>query len=380
MDNIIFICPFNNKHSGRLLSLAPSSEVCSRYITEAIKRAGDYHVDTLSLAGSLKNYYTSSSVIIDEKETNHYFPSFSQRKSKLAIRVNQFILYLCIFNYLLFRTTRKDKIVIFHDYGFSHLYSLLRFFVPRSYFYLIGEIYNAVYDRGEAKIKREIRRLEGGAGYIYANDRMDKLFQFNKPYTVFYGAYTIDDREKIKKNDVVNIVYAGKISSGTINDAFIAADVAKYLPDNYKVYILGYGEDSDLRLLQTVCDEINRERQSMVVSYGGCLSGEEYDSFLNKCQYGLCTRALSNELSDYCFPSKVLVYMAHDMIPVCPKLSNLKNSKLAEGILFNNGIMTAENLANTIINSGEKFLAYNYKELLIKSDMCFLNGLNKLFN
>ena len=52
-------------------------------------------------------------------------------------------------------------------------------------------------------------------------------------------------------------------------------------------------------------EEVNRQMGFKIVSYDGCLSGNEYATFLAKCDIGICTRFLDDSMSNYTFPSKV---------------------------------------------------------------------------
>ena len=64
-----------------------------------------------------------------------------------------------------------------------------------------------------------------------------------------------DDTPKITYNQI-HILYAGKISTGIINDAFLALNVIKYLPENYRMHIAGYGTDSDILELKEKINEM----------------------------------------------------------------------------------------------------------------------------
>ena len=155
---------------------------------------------------------------------------------------------------------------------------------------------------------------------------MNKKFGFNKPFAVCYGNYDISpnyrDRKELKK-----LIYAGVLGKEG-SDVDLAIDVMQYLPDNYDLKIAGYGRHDEVIYIN---NKISDKRN---IEFVGFLSGEEYEDFLSKGDVGLCTRVLPNELSDYTFPSKVLVYLSHGLVPLCPSIDCLKKSSVSKTIIF----------------------------------------------
>ncbi len=378
-NHIVYLTSFNSSYSGRDLEISLAECTCSSYIISSFKKVG-FHVSVLSTGiAKHKGYNSIKEVEVDEKENQIFFPSFNRNKYYVTRVLGILFIYLNIFKWLLLNTNKEDIILIYHNSLLSHFYWIINKVLKRDFSLVVGEVYGAVYDKGDKVIKKEIGRICLADRFIFANDIMASKINREDDSIVCYGDTNFKGEQSIEERDrVKNVVYAGKIETGRVSDAFIAIETAKYLTDDYKVHIIGYGSDSDIALLKERISEINSERKTEIVSYDGCLNGEDLDAFLFKCKFGLCPRVLDNIASDYCFPSKTLVYMTHGIIPVCPHLDNLEKSKVAPGILFVDGEMNAGNMARTIMS--RQRLSFDYRQLLFEIDSKFCSDIKRMYN
>ena len=248
-----------------------------------------------SIFGGEETYCSALDLEIDENEQHLYLKSFRKSSSGFINRLNQFFLYFQILWRLARNTDKNSNILIYHDFGCSYFYSVIQKILKRRVSFIVAEIFSAVYDRGEKKITEEIARLSEGCNYIFINNVLPTKFPNDKPYLVCHGNYRYVTNKEIVTDEKIHVIYAGKISQGIINDAFIAADIARFLNKQYHVHILGYGTDRDIEALKVKINVINEERGIVAVSYDGCLLGIEYARFLAKCKIGLCTRTLKDE-------------------------------------------------------------------------------------
>ncbi len=379
MNKLYFVAPYVSEFAGRSLSCTPSSITYSNYFINSFSQLKDKELIVLSLCASKKRTYFSKKKVNLNNHTEVYFRSLSTGWGTLITRITQIWLYLQVFFYLFVHSKKQDTIVIYHDYGLSYFYRFFRFFLRSRIVYLVGEIFNAVYDRGESSINKECQRLINADAYIYVNDIMPRLFNNTKDFAVCYGNYSYCGRQKLK-DGTTHILFAGKISTGIINDAFIALDVIKYLPSDYFLHVAGYGEDKDIEELQRRVGVINSEAGIKRVTYEGNLSGREYEDLLAKCQIGLCTRTLRNELSNYCFPSKTMVYLTHNILPICPRIDILVSSRVSSQLAFVKGDLTPEGIANTILEENGRINGYNNKELLESIDKAFRDKIKNIIN
>lgn len=373
--NIFFITPYNSVLSERELSCTPSSINYASYIVEKLSQLEDTSIVILSTSFGIKNnYWFCKTVVNGNAYKEVYFSSVSSKLGKLAIRFNQCWIWLQILVFLIFKVGPNDKCVIYHDNAFSYIYNLYRKFIRCKMIGLVGELYSAVYDKGEKAIRDERNRLSCFDSYIFANHIMPTLLKYNKPYCVCYGNYKIDCEPKSQSN-IINVLYAGKISSKDINDAFVALNASKELPKGYFLHIAGYGDPSDIEMLKSQIEKINKKRH--IVKYEGNLSGQEYKKLLNNCHIGLCTRALRNELSNYCFPSKIMVYLTNNIVPVCPDIDTIRTCPFNEKLILCNEL-SPRSIKNAIINASSSIRDYSNESILLNMDNEFFTNLKKI--
>lgn len=349
-ERIYLFCEYNRIDSGRELVMPPAAITWVDYIVSAIKKTGR-SVTIVSISGGQgHSYLKRKRQVIDNQEDIVYLPAFDQKGNFLKLRFSQFIVYINVFLYIFFKTKKKSKLIIYHSYGFSLFINTIKWVFNRCYIYLVGEVFSAVYCKGKNAINNELSMLNGADGYIYVNNLLSKYIDDKRPCCVCHGSYALPTGYFTKINDSqTHIVYAGKISTKDITDAFVAVESAKYLNSMFRVHILGYGLQEDIDALQRKIDKINKEHGFQIISYDGCLSGPEYDEFLCKCDIGLCTRVLEEPNSSLCFPSKTVVYLTHGLTAICPDIPVLRESSLASFLAFIPSEFTAKDVAKAII-------------------------------
>lgn len=350
MSEVVYIlCQYDNGRSGRSLNSPPAGVSYVDYLVNAIKSTGRRVVIVSIAAGKDKSYFFSKNVVVDENERIIYLPTLKQR-GNFGLRIAQFFSYLHLLYFIAVKIGKKDKILLCHDRGISVFYKIVRGFIRRQYYYFIGEIFSAIYDKGECSIQSEIRSIQGVKGYILINNLMPKLLGNISNYCVCHGRYQLPKNAVHEFNDgLIHVVYAGKIDQKDVTDAFLAVQVAKFLDNRYRVHVLGYGIPKDIEALEQTIATINMKLQRNVVSYDGCLFGEEYEKFLLSCDVGLCTRVMEDYKASLCFPSKTIVYLAHGLNVVAPDMEVLKTSNISQYISYINGIQTPKKVAEAIM-------------------------------
>ncbi len=379
-EKVYLLCQYNKTESGRNLFAPLAAITWTDYIVHSLKDREKKVVIVSYSSGIGTSYLSHKTVKVDEKETIQFLPALNSKGNSIKLRISQLFSFFQIFLYVLIKTKRHDKVLLYHDYGFSRFTYFLRKIAKRDYIIILGELYSAVYDKGCERLAKEINSVEGAKGYIIANSMMLNYVKTIKKYCVSHGDYSYNGvlRTKRQANDPKRIVYAGKISKGEVNDAFIAAEIAKYVKGNFEFHILGYGTDDDINQLRVLIDAINTERGKDIVSYDGCLSGQEYDNFLSTCDIGLCTRTLEEPSCNLCFPSKTLVYLNHGLSVVCPDAEFIRKSKIASLVTCIKGEMTAENMASAL----DKMELENrdFSEEIKKIDSEFKSSLERMLD
>ena len=158
----------------------------------------------------------------------------------------------------------------------------------------VEEIYSDVM----AKKKKQNREKEdfmfsAASSYIFSTELLNReINSGNKPYVVCNGTYNTTQKlveEKIfDDKDKIHCVYAGTFDPRK-GGAAAAVAAAKFLPSDYHIHILGFGNDAETKAMKDLTSEISK-KSIATVTYDGLLSGEEYIRFIQSCDIGLSTQ------------------------------------------------------------------------------------------
>lgn len=300
------------------------------YIIRSLKR-NNISINVVCLGESKDGVNHSSKKIKVDSLEHDFFVGTT--KFKVFSRI---YLYLQIIYILLFRIKKTDTIIFYHSY---YLLFLFKFFKKIKKFNLIIEVeesYKAAWGNSDTEIYNEIKYLKGADAYIYVNDLLPDIIDNTKPYVVCYGDYEVKAILSNKKiNNTKKIVYAGLISDKDDSDIYLAVNAMKYLDGSYSLSILGYGSDFALKNLKQYIIENNLSNN---VVYEGFLKGDAYINFLKNCDFAINPRVLSDNLSDYTFPSKVLAYLSVGLPVVSTPIRCIEESQVSDLISFSESI------------------------------------------
>ena len=357
----------------------PSSNSKMDYIISVIRRL-NFNLTIFSLGFSKKktcSFRKKKTIGLNQKTDFVFVSTISLSWSFLSF-ISKIWLYFQVIYLLVFIIKRDDIVLVYHSYLLNKVVNFCRLFSNFKLIYEVEEIYQAAWQNSEKKIEQEIKALQKADGFILVNDIMAEKCNFNnKPFVVCYGSYMQKENFNILINDgKVNLVYAGFIG-GESSDVMLAIDTIDFLPDNYFLNVLGYGDEENIRMMNNKIDQINVGNGVEKVKYFGCLTGYEYDSFLTKCQIGLSTRVLIDQYSDFTFPSKVLVYLSNNIIPVSSKINCISKSEVTKSVVFYDE-NTPEAVAKSVLNINmDKYYSENI-DMINDLDSRFLDDFNKL--
>lgn len=343
----------------------------STYILNSLVEAG-YFVDVHSTAIAKGNGRIKKQKIQYDNYNINYMLSFG-RDNLLTKYISLLFIYLQIL-YLWFSSPREDDFLLYHSVQLTKLFHFLQRFSKRHRLFIeVEEVYSVVYQLNQDAISNELRSLRGFDGYIVVNENLQQLCGLDGKCVVCHGKYSplqTDDHRIDMEN--IKVLYAGELNE----DMWLAVEVAKLLPLNYHLIILGYGNETAINKLRGVCEA--GKNSHATIEYGGCLAGEEYDRFTRGCDVGLCTRVVDGESSLYAFPSKILAYLSSNIITVSTPLQSILSSKLSS-VVQTSSDFTAASIAKTLQNSIEKQSVVNYSMQLQSYHYQFVNELKSLF-
>ncbi len=329
----------DNVAENRNAVLAATNKVT--YICDAINRTG-IPVEIVSASTSRNpKGCKGKTVQVHEKTTLKLFSCMGNRGIFRKV-VGRTLFKLKLFLYLFFSIRKNEKVIVYHGMGYASLITLLRKLKKFHLILEVEEIYADVSGSAEER-KKEMKLFPMADAYIFPSKLMNDLINTQgKPYALICGTYQAEpEREGVKqKSDKIHCVYAG-IFDPRKGGGQIAAEVARHLPPEYHVHLLGFGTPEDIREIEKTVEEISR-LDRCTISFDGCLRGEEYIRFLQSCQIGLSTQNPNAAFNDTSFPSKILSYMANGLQVVTARIPVVAQSPVGKWMnYYENATMEA---------------------------------------
>ena len=298
---------------------------------------------------------------------------------KISTALSMFLAKVWLILYFLINIRRNDNVIVYHSTFYLNTLFWLKKIINFKLILEVEEVYSIVFSMDEKWKRRENRLITFADSYIFPNDLMyDYLGIKNKKQVVVYGSYLIEETDTISfefGDDKIHLVYAGSIDL-LRNAAHMAVESTKYLDENYKLHILGFGEDSIVKDLLQKIDE-NNEKSLCKISYEGVLTGDMYKKFISSCHIGLNTQVFGHDYMKFAFPSKVLSYLSMGLNVVSRDIKSVSNSKVNNLVTFYN-VDEPEKIAEAIRNS--KILSSDtIKKSIIELDQKFKREIKQLF-
>jgi glycosyltransferase involved in cell wall biosynthesis len=173
-----------------------------------------------------------------------------------------------------------------------------------------------------------------------------KINKNQRKSLVLHGTYKVNEKIAEESHDgKIHVLYAGIINSS--KGSSMAVEIASYLPECYRVHIIGYGRQDDIDALKVAIATSN-ENNSCKIVYDGVLLGEDYSRYLQRCDVGICSQDLNAKYNNSSFPSKILSYMANGLRVVSVDLEAVRTSKIGD-FLFFSASDSAEDIAKAIM-------------------------------
>lgn len=346
MKEVYYIGFYCGMNSGKrkLNNTNPAGTLKMQFIIRELKKLG-YKVTVVSIAPDVRDgFCTEEKIIVDSMETHIYLPSLMisykgrRHGTQFGIQVLK--------RYLKKNLKTDDIVVSYHSLGYSGILSELHKNIKFRWIPQIEEIY--CLSRGELKdkafLEKEVSMFADGDAYLFVNDLLPMKYSKGKPYAVSYGNYQVYSENKSPITDKINIVYTGIINDD--RGAFMILEAMRLLPSCYRLNVLGFGTDANMKRFLSRVDEINGVLGEKRICFYGTRSGEEYSRFLVQNQIGISLMDPSRDISSNAFPSKIMAYLGHALFVVSSKTESIQKSKVANMLFFCDN--TPESIADTI--------------------------------
>jgi len=267
-----------------------------------------------------------------------------------------------------------DTVIVYHSPALIKYIRRIRKKKKIRFILHMCEIYSDVTGDARAR-KKEIAFAEKADAYIFATDYLEKVVNIRAAaYTVCPGTYSYNRHFRKESSEKKHIVYAGTFDMKK-GGALKAIEIAPFLGYEYHIHIIGFGTERETEEIKQRISEIGKKSECFV-SYDGCLKGEEYERFLQKCDIGLSTQLPDAEFSKSSFPSKILTYMANGLRVVSVRIPVVMDSPVGEYIIYSDDASPekiAESIRKIDFSDG-----YSCEEILSRLDKAFIEELGKI--
>ena len=319
-----------NKNQERAYS--PAAAAVVRSLSKSLKSIGhDVELISFSSTSGDKNV-PAIRYLAEDGITVQLFRSFG--RNSFAKRVLNHVYMKIQYTMYLIRNIKKDDVVI--AYHSPYHVNILRFLKRFKSFYLVLQMLEIYADvNGDENLReKELKLTNEADAFVFATDILNQTVNIQKkPAAVMLGTYQTEfDRDVRFEDGKIHVLYAGTLDPRK-GGAAAAAAAAAFLPDCYRVHILGFGSEADkAELMRTIAQCAKPGCAS--VTYDGLLSGEEYIRFIQACQIGLSTQMPDAQFNATSFPSKILAYMANGLRVVSVRIPAVESSAIGEYMYY----------------------------------------------
>ena len=361
-----------NAFENRMYSLAATNKM--DYICNVLNRNG-YKVLIISPSRTLNNsFYKGKKVKINDNTELKLFPSLPLG-NKIQRAFAHFAGDIMLFWYLLTKVKKDETILVYHSLAFLSIVRIAKKIKRFKIVLEVEEIYQDVEPCSKRVKRNEYRTIESAERYIFSTELLNqKVNLTNKPFSIIYGTYKVEEDCKKKFNDgKIHVVYAGTLNSQKGSLEAIAS--AEFLPFNYHIHIIGFGTEEEMKKIK---DEIERvsQKSAATVTFDGLLKGKEYTEFLQKCDIGLSTQNPDAVFNDTSFPSKIFSYLSNGLRVVSIRLKAIEESTINKDIVYYD-TQTPSAIAE-VIESIDLSKEYDSRKILKKLDQEFVGNFDKL--
>lgn len=371
---IKYIGYYDSESDRRLMS--PAAVTKMNYISQAIAN-DDVMVEIISCGVLASECYSSSTEQTANNVYVHYGKTKKYGKTIIQRMVGRLYENMYIFSYLLCNVKKDETIIVYHSLLSMRAVNIAK---KLKHFHMIlevEEIYNDVLLKSNVSKKFEKKFIQSADAYIFPTKLLnDKCNDFNKPFVLIHGTYQVSkEYPNIFNDEDIHVVYAGILDPRKGGN--IAVDIAKFLPENYHIHILGYGSEQEVKDIKLKIERQNKGYGAKV-TFEGLLSGDKYIQFLQSCSIGLCPQDPRASFTNTSFPSKVLSYLSNGLAVVSVRIPSIESSEVGDLVYYYDS-QDPESIADCIlsVNLGNR---KRYVDRIEKLNLYFKEEMNNLID
>lgn len=330
IKKIYYICHSASQNKRSDLKIVPSVIPIVDYVSDSATSLG-YSVEIVSALTTNKKRQDFE----QERERDILYTYLPSRnlKTRLGRHIMFKIFHVELLIYLLKNVKKNDMLLVYHSMSFINLIYIFAFFKRAKIVLQIEEYYSYVNMKCNTNWRRkELKFIKRFKNYICVNDIIASELETSST-CVLYGPYRMSKIcRKTKRDDIIRVIYAGGITKLGVSIAI--SKTASYLPDNYRIIIIGYGPQDDITELNGEIQAQNAYAGFEKVSYKGFFEGNEYDKILASCDIGISLYkspdGQDEDATKYMFSSKIMSYLSHGLYVVASDTQSLIESRLID--------------------------------------------------
>lgn len=333
-EDIIYISHYDheiNKDENRQYS--PACKNLTEYIAKLLTKK-DFKVSIISLAPTLNNAFYHGKNIRIYENINLTLPPTFNNKNYFIRKFKNFYQLILSYIYIFKHIKNNSKVIVYHSVSLCYPIILIKLIKKCKIILQVEEIYADV-NNIERYRKKENKIFNIADGFIFPTIQLNKIINSkNKPYCIIHGVYTQKKVVNRKFSDgKIHCVYAGTFDR-TKGGAILSINSSKYLGKDFVMHILGFGSQQEKDYIKNLIKEADREKRECKVFFEGEKDGEEFTSFIQKCDIGLATQNPDGVYNLTSFPSKVLMYLANGLKVISTDIDVLRTSNVCNMVNF----------------------------------------------
>ena len=352
MNSILYLSYYDVLSAKENRKYVLSSKNKSDYIIEALEKNG-LNVYLLSASGaSGRGYFPSRIENIGTRSKLRIFSSIGDSNIIKKI-VDRNLIKVKVFFELL-KQKKDTPVIVYHSLGYMNIVNIAHKLKKFRLILEVEEIYSDVIGN-KRKREKEIEFLKDADSYIIPTELLKNTINIcDKPSVIVHGTYHVEKNRALLpmknadggKQRIIHCIYSGTFDPR--KGAILAVNTAMYLPSNYHIHIIGFGNEHDTEMIKETILSIS-SKCCAKVTFDGYKTGEEYILFIQSCKIGLCTQDFEAEYNLSSFPSKILSYLSNGLRVVSVRIPAIVNSAVGDLLYYYDG-QSAKNIANTILS------------------------------
>lgn len=330
-DKIYYVGFYSNEINKTENRISSSAAVnLMNYVAESLSI--DKNVEIVSCSWTLNKhgYYRSKKINVFKNVSFNTSPSIGSNL-KIIRYISKIISIFWLTFFLIFKVSKGQTVIVYHSIAYLFPVIIAKKIKGFKLILQVNEIYQNVNNIGKINSYLEKQIMGLPNAFIFSTVLLNaKINKYNLPFLICGGVYKMN-RKLIEKFDdnKIHLVYAGLIDKVKLGGAFISAELAKYMPENYIIHIVGFGTEEDITDLLKLIYENNKRNCAKIV-FEGELFGDDFFKFLQKCHIGLALQMPNRIFNETSFPSKIFSYLTNYLPVVSLQNNSICSSPIAD--------------------------------------------------